>query len=148
MSKPKVYAEAEPLTKADEDLLDYFKNLEKNSLDTIESAARQIISLVTTLLGLFFGVLAFKDNPTYLTLDAIRLLGAFSAGFYIAALFFALDVVMPRRIDIPTADLVAMKQLLLTLFDRKNRSLLWAQIAFGIGTVCLFLVILILLFRI
>lgn len=148
MPNPKVYAEAEPLSKADEDLLDYFKNLEKNSLDTIESAARQIISLVTTLLGLFFGVLAFKDNPTYLAMDAIRYAGAFSAGMYIAALFFALDVVMPRRLDVPSADLGAMKELLLNLFDRKNRSLLWAQIAFGIGTVCLFLLILILLFRV
>ncbi|MBI4759868.1 MAG: hypothetical protein ACOYYF_06465 [Chloroflexota bacterium] len=147
MPTPKIYTESEPLSKADEDLLDYFKNIEKNSLDTLESAARQIISLVTTLLGLFFGVLAFKDNPAYLGMDAIRLAGALSAGMYIAALFFALDVVMPRRLDIPSADLDAMKQLLITLFDRKNRSLLWAQIAFGIGTVWLFILILILLFR-
>lgn len=147
MPSPKVYAEAEPLSKADEDLIAYFKDLEQKSLDSIESAARQIINLVTTLLGLFFGVLAFKDDPTYLALNTVKFCGMFSTGLYIAALFFALDVVMPRRIDIPSADLTAMRELLLGLFDRKNRALLWAQIAFGIGTLFLLFLIFLLLMR-
>ena len=45
-NKKKIYAESAPLTKADEDLLDYFKNLEKNLLEALEGGARQIISLV------------------------------------------------------------------------------------------------------
>jgi hypothetical protein len=147
MAKPKIYAQSAPLNKADEDLLEYFKNLERNSLDAIEGAARQIISLVTTLLGLFFGVLAFKDNPSYLAADAIKILGVLSSGLYVIALFFALDVVMPRRFDIPAADLITMQKLLLNLFDHKNRSLLWAQITFGIGTLLLLAIIIILLFR-
>jgi hypothetical protein len=147
MPAPKIYAESEPLTKADEDLLAYFKDLEQKSLESIEGAARQIINLVTTLLGLFFGVLAFKDDPSYLALNSIKVSGVLSAGSYITALFLALDVVMPRRIDIPTADLVAMRQLLLKLFDRKNRSLLWAQIAFGCGTLFLLFLIFLLLMR-
>jgi hypothetical protein len=147
MAKSKVYAESAPLNRVDEDLLDYFKNLEKNSLESIENAARQIISLVTTLLGLFFGVLAFKDNPSYLAIVGVKICGVLSAGFYISALFFALDVVMPRRIDIPAADLDAMRRLLLNLFDRKNRSLLWAQVVFGAGTLFLLAVILFLLLR-
>jgi len=73
--------------------------------------------------------------------------GIFSAGFYISALFFALDVVMPRRIDIPAADLTAMQKLLPSLFNRKSRSLLWAQIAFGIGTLFMLFLIFLLLMR-
>jgi hypothetical protein len=148
MPKPKVeYAESAPLSKADEDLLEYFKSLERNSLDAIDGAARQIVSLVTTLLGLFFGILAFKDNPSYLALEAVKLTGALSAVLFIVALFFALDVVMPRSFDVPSADLAAMQKLLLDLFNQKSRSLLWAQIAFGIGTLCLLAVIILLLFR-
>jgi hypothetical protein len=147
MPTPKVYAASEPLTKADEDLLAYFKDLEQKSLEAMENAARQIITLVTTLLGLFFGVLAFKDNPTYLAVDAVRICGILSSGLYIMALFFALDVVMPRRIDIPTSDLAAMQELLINLFNRKNRGLLYAQIAFGIGTLFLLFVIILLLMR-
>jgi hypothetical protein len=141
-------AESARLNKADEDLLDYFKNLERNSLDAIENAARQVITLVTTLLGLFFGILAFKDNPTYLSLGSIKLFGALSAGLFIMALFFALDVVIPRRFDIPAADITAMQKLLLGLFERKSRSLQWAQLAFGVGTLCLLVVILLLIFRV
>jgi hypothetical protein len=140
-------AKSAPLSKADDNLLDYFKDIESKSLDTLDNAARQIISLVTTLIGLFFGVLAFKDNPSYLASTAVKLLGAASTGLYLAALFFALDVVMPRRLDIPSADLTRMQRLLRNLFDHKNRSLLWAQAAFGVGTLCLLLLILFLLFR-
>jgi hypothetical protein len=148
MAKSNVeFAESAPLTKADEDLLEYFKNLERSSLDTIDGAARQIISLVTTLLGLFFGVLAFKDNPTYLAMNLIKILGGLSAVVYIVALFFALDVVMPRSFNVPSADLAAMQKLLLDLFSQKSRSLLWSQIAFGAGTLGLLAVILLLLFR-
>ena len=147
MSANKVYAVSEPLSKADEDLIAYFKDLEQKSLESIESAARQIISLVTTLLGLFFGILAFKDNPSYLAIEAVKICGILSAGLYIMALFFALDVVMPRRIDIPSADLAAMQQLLISLFNRKNRALLFAQITFGAGTLFLLFVILLLLLR-
>jgi len=147
MADKPLSARAAPLNKADENLLDFFKNLESQSLDTLDNAARQIINLVTTLLGLFFGVLAFKDNPDYFASGALKGLAAAAAGLYIVALFFALDVVMPRRVDIPGADLTQMRRLLRGLFDRKNRSLLGAQAAFGLGTFCLLGIILFLLFR-
>lgn len=143
----KVYVEAAPLTKADEDLIEYFKNLQRNSLDVLEGAGRQIITLVTTLLGLFFGVLAFKDNPSYLAFAEIKIIAGVAAGLYVVALFFALAVVMPRRIDIPTADLSAMRELLRSLFNHKSRWLFWAQGAFGAGTLLLLALILLLLFR-
>ncbi|MBC7226887.1 MAG: hypothetical protein H5T61_06600 [Thermoflexales bacterium] len=94
-------AQSAPLTPADERLIAYFQDLEQKSLDTLEGAARQLITLVTTLLGLFFGVLAFKDHPTYLALPAVRILGGLAAGFYVLTLFLALDVVMPRRLEVP-----------------------------------------------
>jgi len=97
------------------------------------------------ILGLFFGVLAFKDNPRYLACPAVRILGGLAAGLYVLALFLALDVVMPRRMEVPLANLTRMQRLLHGLFDRKSRSLQWAQVAFALGTLCLLAVILILL---
>lgn len=138
-------ARSAPLSPADEQLVAFFRDLEQKSLDTLESAARQLITLVTTLLGLFFGVLAFKDNPRYLQIPAVRALGGLAAGFYVLALFLALDVVMPRRLEVPLASLTQMRQLLRALFDRKSRSLRWAQIAFALGTLALLALILLLL---
>jgi len=134
-----------PLSPADEELVAYFRDLEQKSLDTLEGAARQLITLVTTLLGLFFGVLAFKDNPSYLDCPAVRILSGLAAGLYVLALFLALDVVMPRRLEVSLASLTRMRRLLHGLFDRKSRSLQWAQVAFALGTLCLLAVILILL---
>ncbi len=137
--------ESAPLSPADEHLAAYFQDLEQKSLDTLESAARQLITLVTTLLGLFFGVLAFKDNPHYLAFPAVRILGGLAAGFYVLALFLALDVVMPRRLEVPAANLTAMRRLLRALFERKRRSLRWAQVAFALGTLALLALIILLL---
>ncbi|MFN3763627.1 MAG: hypothetical protein ACK4WK_10580 [Anaerolineae bacterium] len=137
--------ESAPLSPADERLVAYFQDLEQKSLDTLEGAARQLITLTTTLLGLFFGVLAFKDNPRYLEIPAVRALGGLAAGFYVLALFLALDVVMPRRLEVPTANLTAMRQLLRALFHRKSRSLRWAQVAFALGTLALLALIILLL---
>jgi len=134
-----------PLSPADEGLVTYFRDLEQKSLDVLEGAARQLITLVTTLLGLFFGVLAFKDNPRYLACPAVRILGGLAAGLYVLALFLALDVVMPRRMEVSLANLTRMRRLLYGLFDRKSRSLQWAQVAFALGTLCLLAVIIILL---
>lgn len=133
-NKPEITVEVSPLSEADQGLLTYFKDLEKTSLETIDKAARQVITLVTTLMGLFFGVLALGDAPAYLTHSGIRVLGALTTIFYMAALLLALDVVMPRRVDLPTTDLTAMRALLRRLLDRKSRSLLAAQIAFAMAT--------------
>lgn len=143
--EPEIVAETSPLSETDQSLLAYFKDLERTSLETVEKAAHQLITLVTTILGLFFGVLAFGSTPAYLARPEIRVLGALTTALYVAALLLALDVVMPRRVDLPTADLTAMGALLRHLLDRKSRSLLAAQVTFALATLGLLGLILILL---
>jgi hypothetical protein len=147
MSKKTPAAQSAPLSKADENLLDYFKDLESKSLETIESAAKQIISLVTTLLGLFFGVLVLRGDAASIASFEIKLFGLLALLGYFAALFFALDVVMPRRFNIPGADLTAMRATLEELFERKSHALILAQLAFGAATFCLLAVTLLLLIK-
>ena len=142
-----IAVESSALEDGDEKLFQFFQEIQKDSLKTLEEAGRQIISLSTTLLGLFFGVLAFASSPAYLAFHEIKFLGAFSAGALLAGLFFALDVVMPRMIQIPQSDLTEMRATLEKLYRRKSRSLEWAQIAFGCGTLFFVGMILVLLFR-
>lgn len=139
---PDNFFESAPLEDADEKLYAFFQELEKDSLKTLEDAARQIVGLVTTLLGLFFGVLAFKDNPAFLALLEIKIAGALSAVGYIAALFLALDVTMPRPLALPAAILTDMRDILHGLYTRKSRSLKLAQYFFAGGTAFLFVMIL------
>ncbi len=145
--EPEIPVPSAPLSPADENLLEYFQDLERASLKTLEEAARQLITLVTALLGLFFGVMAFRDAPAYLASTAVQALGAAAVVFYVLTLFLALDVVMPRRFERPAADLTAMRAVLQRLFARKSRSLRGAQLAFALATLFLLALILALLFR-
>jgi hypothetical protein len=138
---------AEPLSSADQELLSYFANLRRASLETLENAARQLITLVTTLLGLFFGVLAFKDDPAYRQWLPFQVTGGISIFAYTLCLFFALRVVLPRPLDVPEHDLTRLRALLRDLFEHKSGNLRRAQRLFGFATLCLLALTLFLLFK-
>lgn len=147
MREKKDNTSASPLSAEDKALIDFFAGLRRNSLDTLEAAARQLIGLVTTLLGLFFGVLAFKDEPAYLATLTVQVIGTLSALGYIVTLFTALAVVLPRHLDIPQYDLTAMRELLSDLYKHKSRYLSIAQFSFALGTLALFALIIALLYH-
>lgn len=133
------------LSDSDKRLLALFDKLEAGSLDTLEAAARQIITLVTGLLGLFFGVLAFKDAPDYLAFGEVKALAALALGGLLTALFFALDVVTPRGYH--PQDLTDMRSMLQEMLERKRKSLSWAIWVFGGAALMLLAVTLDILFR-
>ena len=147
MKPKKVDTVSSQLNPEELQLIDFFAGLRRNSIESIEAAARQLIGLVTTLLGLFFGVLAFKDQPTYLANTEIKVVGLLAAVGYIFTLFAALNVVMPRKLEIPQYDLTAMRELLESLFDHKSTFLRTAQLNFAFATLALLVLILMLLYR-
>ncbi len=122
-----------PLSAQDERLEGLFDEMEKNSLETLEEAARQIITLSTTLLGAFFGLLALKDAPAYLGFPEIKGIGAGALLCFFLALFFALTVVSPQRYDFPPASLTYKRRLLDEMLTHKHRFLRLAAGAFGLG---------------
>ena len=135
------------LEPVDERLKTLIDDLEQKSLDTLEAAARQITGLVTTLLGLFFGVLAFKDNPSYLAYVEIKIFGILALGGFMAALMLSLGVTLPQRSQFPRRDLTAMRETVDSLLQRKRSALRGAQFAFGAGVIAIELIILDLILR-
>lgn len=135
-------------SKEDQELISFFATLKRDSLQTLEEAARQLIGLVTTLLGVFFGVLAISgdSSATLVSLD-VKIVGAIALVAYMLALWFALEVVMPRRLDVPARNLTAMRSLLAELFERKSASLFRAQTSFTVATLALMTVTLLLLIK-
>lgn len=152
MAKPKIneiQVESSPLTTDDERLEKLFDEMESGSLETLENAARQIITLSTALLGAFFGLLAFKDAPVYLGFLEIKIIGAGALLAFLAALFFALRAVSPKRYDFPRASLTAKRRALDEMLQRKHGAVNWASWIFGIGALLMLAAALdILLFRI
>jgi hypothetical protein len=124
----------------DEEALDtWFNQQALASLDTLEAAARSILGLVTALLGVLFGVLAVASDPLpgYLRLPLVRGLGVVSVAALLAALFGALQVVLPRRVELSSARPDQQDRAFHDLLDRKARWLRLAAVAFGLGLAAL-----------
>jgi hypothetical protein len=123
--------------------------MEQGSLKTLEDAARQVITLSTTLIGAFFGLLAFKDAPDYLAFVDVKILGLLAAGSFFVALLFALVAVSPKRYDFSRASLTEKRQILNAMLQHKKNAVNWASWTFGIGALLmLFAALDILIFRI
>ena len=134
-----------PLTDSDRRLIETMREMQAGSLETLEAAARQIITLVTSLLGLFFGILAFKDKPDFLAFTEIKVFSMLAMGVYFAALFFALAVVIPRKYH--PEDLGEMRATLETMLAYKRNALRWAVAAFGIAVLLMLVIAFDLLIR-
>jgi hypothetical protein len=107
------------------------------SPDRIESAAREIVGLVTALYTVLFGVLALAGDPlpAYMKLAAVRWLGAFAALALGLTLASALVVVMPARYEYASASLTQQKQVFDRILQRKSGWLTTALICFGAGLI-------------
>jgi len=150
-SKPdedEIFVESIPLSPEDERLDKLFDEMETGSLKTLEEAARQIITLSTTLLGAFFGLMAFKDAPTYLTFFEIKVIGTLALISFMAALYFSLQSVSPKRYTFPHANLTAKRKILEEMLAHKHRSVNKASRIFGFGAFLMLVAALDILFRI
>ena len=109
------------------------------SPDTVDSAARLIVSLVTGLLTVLFGVLAVAGDPlpAYLGHGAIRALGVLSVLALLGGLLFSLAVVMPRRVEADASRPASQAKAFGELLEKKVGWLRVAVIAFGLGVVFL-----------
>jgi len=150
-SKPdedEIFVESAPLSPEDERLDKLFDEMEQGSLKTLEDAARQIITLSTTLLGVFFGLLAFKDAPTYLTFFEIKVIGTLALTCFMAALYFALQAASPKRYTFSHANLTAKRKILEEMLAHKHEMVNRASWIFGFGAFLMLVAALDILFRI
>jgi hypothetical protein len=120
-------------------LRDWFDQQALAAPDNLEAAARLIITLVTTLIGLLLGVLAVAGEPLpgYFQYPSVRWLSVAAVGLLLIALAAALVVVFPFRQAVdrqrPSAQQVAFQQLL----GRKSAALRVAAVCFGLGLLAL-----------
>ncbi len=147
-AEDEIFVESAPLSPEDERLDKLFDEMETGSLKTLEDAARQIITLSTTLLGAFFGLMAFKDAPTYLKFFEIKAIGTLALISFMAALYFALQAVSPKRYTFSHANLTAKRKILEELLNHKHEMVNRASWIFGFGAFLMLVAALDILFRI
>ncbi len=143
-----IFVESAPLSPEDERLDKLFDEMETGSLKTLEDAARQIITLSTTLLGAFFGLLAFKDAPSYLGYMEVKIIGTLALTSFMAALYFSLQAVSPKRYTFSHANLTAKRKILEEMLVHKHEMVNRASWIFGLGAFLMLAAALDILFRI
>ncbi len=131
--------EVRPPTPEEERLLAWFAEQELRSPDHLEAAARQVVGLVTGMVGLLLGVVAVAQNPlpTYLAWPPLRWLAAAGIVFLLLALVAGLIVLWPRRVEVSPHNLTEQRTTLETILRRKARALSLAMGLFGLGVATL-----------
>lgn len=134
-------------TPDEEALHRWFEEQEKDPPKPLEEGAKQIISLVSALFSVVFGILALADNPlpVYLTQLPVRVLGAVAVLAYLVGLLAALVVVLPGAYRHAAASQTQRLAAFRALMRRKVIGLRLALAAFALGSVAfaaLFLVVL------
>ncbi len=138
-----------PETEREKEVRAWFEKQALSAPDTLEAAARTILSLVTALIGALFGVLtvAAEKLPAYMDYPAVRGLGVVSAGALLAALIGALGVLLPARAQVSSHRIDEQARAFERLLARKSRWLKVTVVAFGVGVGALSVVLIVALLK-
>jgi hypothetical protein len=134
-----------PETDAEAALHAWWTDQRTKSVDNLEAAARQMITLGSALLTALLGLMALSNAtlPAHMTWSGIQWLSGLGIVGLFAALAFALVVVYPRPNPVTRNDPAAEKQAFEGLLQRKSRWLSAALWAFGVGMACIVVIVLI-----
>jgi hypothetical protein len=149
MSKNEITeATTRDLADTDRKLIELFDDLRKGSLTFLDDAGKQLVTLITVLYGIFFGVFSFTNAPQYLAkVLEVRGLAALTIIVYFVALVLATLVFLPHRYPFNVRNLSGMRTTLEKILETKSSYLRWAYIAFVFGTFLFVLALIIALAR-
>jgi hypothetical protein len=135
----------EPADAGQTALAAWFAEQRLKSADNLETAARQIITLSTTLLGLLLGLMALSEKtlPVYMQWSGVQWVSGLGVVGLFAALACALWVVTPRPAPATLNDPDNLEEAFAALLAHKNRWLRRAIVLFAAGMLCLTLVVVI-----
>lgn len=131
--------EVRPPAPEEERLAEWFAEQQLRSPDHLEAAARQVVGLVTGLVGLLLGVVAVAEPalPAYLACPAVRGLAVAGILLLLLALLFGVLTLWPRRWAVPSRDLKRQREAFEALLRRKSRALSAAILCFFLGLAAL-----------
>ncbi|MCI0581119.1 MAG: hypothetical protein L0332_32825 [Chloroflexi bacterium] len=121
----------------------WFAEQHIKSVDNLEKAARQIITLCTALLGTLLGLMALTEEtlPRHMQWSGIQWISGVGVVGLFAALACALYVVMPRPNPVSLNDPGSLQTAFAMLLARKQLGLRLAIIIFAIALLCFMLVV-------
>lgn len=126
-------------TEAEATLHAWWTEQRARSVDNLEAAARQIVTLSSALLTTLLSLLALSNAtlPVYMTWTGIQWLGGGGVVGLCVALGCALATIYPRPQRVMVNDPAAERQAFEALLQRKSRRLAAALWSFGAALACL-----------
>lgn len=129
-------ANVRPPTAEEERLAAWFEEQELHSLDRLEAAARQMVGLVTGLMGFLVAVVSLTSYPYTVWYD-LRYFILVDILFFLAALVAGLLVLWPRRWRVSSRNLTQQRCTFEAILRYKSWSLRIALAAFFLGVAML-----------
>ncbi len=128
-----------PPTPEEDRLAAWLAEQELRSPERLEAAARQVVGLVTGLVGLLLGVVVVTEPPlpAYLSQPLVRGLAVAGIVFLLLALLAGMGVLWPRRGAMAAHDPAAQREAFQALLRHKARWLGVALAYFSLGVVVL-----------
>jgi len=132
-------AETRVSTAAEEALAVWFAEQQTKSVDNLEQAARQLITLCSSLLTVLLGITALSAQrpPPYLQSAFFQLCSLVTVLALLATLAAAIVVTMPGANPVISNDPDDMRNVFAELLRYKNRALRAALFAFALGMITL-----------
>ena len=123
------------LTPEEERLADWLAEQHLKSPDRLEAAARQIVGLVTGLVGLLVGVAAVTEQPLppYMAWPCLRWLMVASLVLLLVSLAAGMVVLWPRRVVYSPHKMAEQRAVFEGILRRKARALGVAIVCFALG---------------
>ena len=131
--------ETRPPTPEEERLADWFAEQQLKSPEHLEAAARQMVGLVTGLIGLLLGVVAIAKQPlpSYLAWPLVRWLAVAGIVLLLLALVAGLVVLWPRRWTVSSHRIADQRRAFEAILQRKARALSVGMVLFCLGVAAL-----------
>lgn len=126
----------------------WFAEQQQDPTKHLDAGAQQLITLVSALYTVVFGMLAFANDPVpaYLARVEVRASGTLVVLSYLVALLASLVVVLPWSYDYSSSSQTQMERVFQAIVRRKRRGLRVALGAFGVGSIALAVLLLLIMF--
>jgi hypothetical protein len=136
VSEPQREVQGQTLSTQDRFWLENVKNLTSTSITAIEDGAKQIISLVTLLQGIFFAVLTVSDLKTKLAeligtnlFWYLLVLILIPLGCWITSLWLSVLVFLPKAYSVNLSSPDLSRETFIKIVEYKHKRLLQAYTA-------------------
>jgi hypothetical protein len=116
-------------------LLDFFDELTKGSITSLDESAKQLVGWITAMYGLFFAAFSFSQTPHLIAGNLVlKIFGAITLSLYFVSMLLSIRAFIPRTYTAHEHSLTEKRQSIEKILGFKRKLVTWAYVLFSIAT--------------